>query len=72
MCLCIKSKDAIRIHATNKFMKRGALSEMEKEILWGDGCFSLNFVLKHPNLFNEMDCTSCSEEQLLQELKNVS
>lgn len=72
MCLCIKSKEAIRIHATNKFMKGNTLSEMEKEMLWGNGCFSLNFVLKHPNIFNETDCASCSEEKLLHELKNFS
>lgn len=69
MCSCLKAKEEIRNLAMTKFMQDRDLSEIEKEILWGEGCFSLEFVLKHPNLFKESDCAHCLFTELLKETK---
>lgn len=69
MCSCLEAKEEIRNLAMTKFMQDGNLSQIEKEILWGAGCFSLEFVLEHPNLFKGNDCDHCLFQELLREAK---
>lgn len=72
MCECAGNIMLIRSMAASRFMGGGHLSEMESEVLWGGGCYSLSFIQKHPHfLRNSGTCDNCTEKPLIQKILEV-